>query len=468
MVHFNKALEIDKTLWKALQGRALCLTQQGNYDEAAQTIMQALQAVPGSMKNAKYALAALKNDQTKIILATKDYNAALRQAHEIYFSNPTDSEAIEMYIQALYALRDYEGIVKTVEELKEIEATSGKWLPRYFLDLRLVHFEIGCALRIKGKLDLVRSWVSDCSPLEDSLRAKFFQGAPWYTAHLAEFTNSFYNEPDMCMAICEHILSSSFKSALGPELAWAYAYPLGVALDLLPTIYFEKAVSTHKAGKNPEIWTTKLRDLATSNEGGSSNDAVYKLTHASLLLGKFLRLYGGADESIWKPCFRGWILQRIDMLSDDDIMNDKYAYSGLFHALMAAGNRKAALEARAVVCKPLEALSDPALLKSFEAAGFEAYSGRCDGPCNTRFRKYKDPPYRELYSCEDCVDTDFCEDCILIVKRGELPYRKCSPDHTFVQVFPIPEEVRDVAARWVDGKMEVQRDWLDALRKEWL
>jgi hypothetical protein len=45
----------------------------------------------------------------------------------------------------------------------------------------------------------------------------------------------------------------------------------------------------------------------------------------------------------------------------------------------------------------------------------------------------------------------------------------CSPNHKFVQVFPIPEETKDVAARFVEGKtMEVQKGWLEKLRKEWL
>ena len=37
-----------------------------------------------------------------------------------------------------------------------------------------------------------------------------------------------------------------------------------------------------------------------------------------------------------------------------------------------------------------------------------------------------------------------------------MPFRKCSRDHSFVQVYPIPEEAKDVAARFVDMKNMIE------------
>lgn len=208
--------------------------------------------------------------------------------------------------------------------------------------------------------------------------------------------------------MCEYILSAEFKSILGPELTWAYDYPSASASQILCNIYFAKAASAHKAAQDTERWIEKLRDLATSKEAGS-DDVVYKLNDASLLLGIFLRRYGGADESVWKACFRRQIHEGIDMLSDDDGMNDVYAYSLLSKVLMAAGDKKSAIEASAVVLNPVEAFSDPDLLKAFEAIGFEVDYIACDGPCNTQFYAYNDPPHKELYFCEDCINTTFLQ-----------------------------------------------------------
>jgi hypothetical protein len=69
---------------------------------------------------------------------------------------------------------------------------------------------------------------------------------------------------------------------------------------------------------------------------------------------------------------------------------------------MVAGNKTAALEALAVILKPLEVMPDPKLLKVLESIGFEACYYRCDGPCNTMFHSYREPSYKGLYFCRDC------------------------------------------------------------------
>lgn len=174
--------------------------------------------------------------------------------------------------------------------------------------------------------------------------------------------------------------------------------------------------------------------------------------------GMYLRRYGGTDESKWKACFRDSILQGIDMLGDEDPMNDQSAYASLTEALLAAGARSNA----AVVLMPYEASGDPVLSKALKAINFSTYWS-CDGLCDTQFHSYK-----ELYFCEECPDVCFCEDCFPILKKGQLPFRKCNPEHTFLQLLPVPTEAKDVAARFVDMKtMEVDKNWLDALRREW-
>jgi Flp pilus assembly protein TadD len=153
MAHLNQALEVDKTSWKALQGKSKCLAHRKEFDEASQALSEALRVVPDSMKHAVW---DLKNNLTNIVLNKRDFNAALHEARDMYFSNKTNCENIQIYVRALYALHDHDRIVEIVEDLREIEATSSEWKPGYFLGLRHVHHELGCSLRKRGKLDLVR------------------------------------------------------------------------------------------------------------------------------------------------------------------------------------------------------------------------------------------------------------------------------------------------------------------------
>jgi tetratricopeptide (TPR) repeat protein len=99
----------------------------------------------------------------------------------------------------------------------------------------------------------------------------------------------------------------------------------------------------------------------------------------------------------------------------------------------------------------------------------------CDGPCTTPHHTY-----RELHFCIICNDTCFCEKCILLVKGSRsssgddqsepkrLPYRKCSPDHTFVQAYPIRElGNKNLAATIRDGYVELNTEWLMSLKAQW-
>lgn len=98
----------------------------------------------------------------------------------------------------------------------------------------------------------------------------------------------------------------------------------------------------------------------------------------------------------------------------------------------------------------------------------------CDGPCDTLGNQY-----RELHFCTICPDTCFCEKCILRIKatgaRSDgaqsvkpLPYRRCDPNHTFVQAYPIPDLGGDALAATVnDGYVELCREWLRKVAERW-
>jgi hypothetical protein len=67
------------------------------------------------------------------------------------------------------------------------------------------------------------------------------------------------------------------------------------------------------------------------------------------------------------------------------------------------------------------------------------------------FHSYREPPYKELCFCGDSINTCFYEEFFPIAKKEELPYRGCSPQHKLVRVFPIPDDARDAAGRFVGG-----------------
>ena len=95
---------------------------------------------------------------------------------------------------------------------------------------------------------------------------------------------------------------------------------------------------------------------------------------------------------------------------------------------------------------------------------FTYFTWGCDGDCKRRVEDWQ-----ELHFCEICSEyTCFCDECIKLVKTGTLPFRKCDASHTFYQAYPLSQEMQDVATVMIEGKILPRKEWLEALRKEWV
>ncbi len=86
----------------------------------------------------------------------------------------------------------------------------------------------------------------------------------------------------------------------------------------------------------------------------------------------------------------------------------------------------------------------------------------CDGECKREFHDWT-----TIYFCEICLDTNFCEQCIDLLKTNRLPFRACSSDHTFFQGDPTADKLDDVTTVKVDGNYMPLTEWLDMLRTKW-
>lgn len=91
-----------------------------------------------------------------------------------------------------------------------------------------------------------------------------------------------------------------------------------------------------------------------------------------------------------------------------------------------------------------------------------AYWVDCDGPCGRDVTAYS-----ELWTCKTCIDVDFCDECIGVVRSNKLPVKLCSSTHEFVRYFPLTKEAKAIADPLVRGDYEPLQEWLDRVRKNW-
>ncbi|KAK7697658.1 hypothetical protein SLS64_013336 [Diaporthe eres] len=116
----------------------------------------------------------------------------------------------------------------------------------------------------------------------------------------------------------------------------------------------------------------------------------------------------------------------------------------------------------------LAALSVRVLLNSTVAAlqdvgeDISFFDFICDGPCADKNEPWR--AGRGLHRCQLCLDTDWCDGCMVRLGRGEIAYTLCSAAHPFLHIVPFKKPERGYVVR---GNCAVKiTDWIGELAEE--
>lgn len=480
--HFEEALKLEPRSWRLLQYKARSLIELKMFEEAEHTLQESIRNLPDSDEVLRE---ELENEFLSMLVAKKDYRAALEYGKVPYqkhdrrtYPGEADKVVISavrpidvIYIKALFGAQDYSGIVKVIEDFKK---SPDGLLPHdiTFL-LRDSGFELGCALRAQGALSLIENDVSNLAKLYLEGTAPLSMGfadEPWFMWDFTVYMYHFYDDLNSSMQLLELSFEPWFQDALVARENNGWRDELTeLGTLLLPCIYYQSCVAAFKDKDSPDPWLNQLRELGMTKTRDKQTKPVYKMNGFSQTLGVYLRRYGSVEDSTWKACFRDAILEGLDMLGDENPMNDITAYLNLFRYLLSAGDVKNAAAAAYAVLLNRSFSFDSQALNALGGYGFQKDLIFCDGIClNERnLRNVYKTEHKELHFCAECPRVSFCETCFLLLKNRTLPLRRCDPDHEFVQFFPVPEEAKGVAVKF-DGKtLEVQKEWVDSLRKQW-
>jgi hypothetical protein len=172
--------------------------------------------------------------------------------------------------------------------------------------------------------------------------------------------------------------------------------------------------------------------------GRKSEEWGHGATQAIMLtLGMLYRLSGRNREA--RDCFKPHIKLGIDLLSDDDPDNDWIAYSKMSKVFNHAGDER---NFRACVA------ANPKWVW-------------CDGACGLTAT-----PTYGFSACRYCVNIDFCENCLELLKRDELPAKRCSPRHSFIEYRTLDRAPRRGIVRVGDEEIPVG-EWLGRIKRAW-
>ena len=391
----------------------------------------------------------------RLLISASRYDEASDLALELLNMVPEDDDTVETVIKALSAKKSYQRMFNIVQDLHKEESIS-RDTTRFEQLLLFTVDGIGPMLKTNDAID----WFM---PIADKVIR-----LSWERQLYGSYTN-------IIMLKQKHFISSDdaeedWKQTLrasNEESDQSIRASIEDFASLqLSLIYLDKAISADTAGEDYSEWSEKLKLLALHEVRKFKGQQVYRATPSSVMYGHWLLKFEKADAVTWMECFRASVLTQLDMLDDDIPSNDQDAIARLGIILLLAGDIDNAAAALAVASRSLEIVAlEPS--RSFELNRMDNLKIKwtCDGECRTPKSQFK-----ELHFCEECYDTGFCENCIVLVKEGRLPFRRCSAAHSFVRMYPAPPEARDVAARFVGPEMrlEVQKDWLASMRRKWV
>ena len=481
---FLAAIELDPNSWRAMKGLAGCYMCKSMHGEAEAIIQRAMQCVPTDLPSASESLTA---QLMTIAISRRKPSEAIKYAGNAARDWPAGSPSFSgarHLIRALYMMGDYPAIRDLWGRVNLHFAATGRPEDKpinHFINLRGIHDELGRALYAQGALSLIRPSIDTF--IESPSFWPVMANQPWEPAYLGEFIYRYYNDVDPAIPLFERLLDPAYRNTALPEMEWAFRWPATMSLTYLACIYYQKAVARARAEYDAEEWLKKLSGLKSALEGLWPEQSTGFNETNMLRLGIFHRLYGNKrntlvekDDEIWRGFLRPTILQAVAKLEDNDSSDDCYAYSALTVYLLAAGDVANASAATAPLFLRLGFAKDASrddegakkAVEVLETLDFPERWWCCDG-CVTRFYDYSPPEnYEELYFCMECPNLCFCGKCFERLRRGELGFLHCDATaHQYTRLFPVPEEAKDVAARFDGAKVAAQENWLAAIRDEW-
>ncbi|KAL4940945.1 hypothetical protein BDV06DRAFT_12388 [Aspergillus oleicola] len=188
-------------------------------------------------------------------------------------------------------------------------------------------------------------------------------------------------------------------------------------------------------------------------------------SHPSRLLARYHALQGNHEKA--KSILRPYVKASFDLLSDDDPLNDWWAYNDLAVLFIFADKDADALAAWSLIPpnNDIGAIDNSANLENDDHKLEGSMYNICDGDCGTKWT-YAD----NFYFCKLCDYIQFDKQCLDKIRDGTLKLGFCNPEHEMLHVPAYdPAERRRVGEGNVKVGEEIisVEEWLQRVRTDW-
>jgi tetratricopeptide (TPR) repeat protein/GTPase SAR1 family protein len=473
VLHYKIAIGLYPRAWVALEGLARCAGEQGQHAEAIAWQEQAIEVLPDKLH---WIMGYLCPRITDWATQIGDTDKAYHHAREGFRADPTCTLAATTL---LHELRKHENAAELMDVLKVLASTETRGLTynalvRLFVRGEDVLWPIGWACAKMGRPAFVLHALDEAMTIVDSGDREWIK--VWLPYTSAKFKCVFYGMEEQAVTLLETFLKRLAQKNEG--LRRKYAVERMEARNMLARFYFDAAVEAWE--KDPTTRPTSadnLKQLAVPVSTGFGDDYegfdVFRADYPAMLWGRWLRDHRGADETVWRKCFRARLLEEMNTVDDDDPTNDTAGISSLAVSLFHAGDRRNAAAIMAILFRSLE----PSKGGSEGSKDEEGDALKLNIEIATTFycccncKKGIDRA-AEMFICEICPNgIHWCGDCLMLLRdfqsQEKLTHRLCHPRHDVYQAWPIPEDAMHVAAGSFENGVTVRKEWLEKLRRDW-
>jgi tetratricopeptide (TPR) repeat protein len=495
ILHFQKALELDSSMWEARDGEAQCYIRRGTTQDYKTAVELDKMTVNELEKIRADATLTEIERQSSLHSCLERLGATLVELNEL-------DEALETYERAfsnsnrcnkcICALLDryqvakrHEDIMKLFRSLNSlIEGLNYTRMSESLLTEGNCRFNKGyfqvfaqAALttdELPFAFEMYRNAITAARRLHKPVQAAQLELC------LASLYDRYSHDSERAARMWEKVLET-YRSNIKAETQIAEAKR--AASICLARYCVKRSVEVGKDSSEAERCGAILQRLSKVRAGSQVTIAA---SESTTMLGAWYKLMGRDEEA--DACFRVQVKESIRMLSDDDPTNDKEAYRNLAMVLAAAGDDKTAI---GLVWEDYGFIKNNSseednsesndkvmgTQEQVEQAKIENYVGveakddtvdsiavddrlRLNAVCDGCFRKSSN----SFAKCRYCHVVDFCQDCFTLLKAGELKVNVCSPKHSWLIMESRSKKelkAKEPGSLWIDG----QNVTIDELKK---
>ncbi|KAH0543160.1 hypothetical protein FGG08_002505 [Glutinoglossum americanum] len=481
LIHFDKALQMDDTMWLARSGIAMLHMSKAEYEEAVrlhkvseETLQKMLVAEPQRSASIKSSLHSIQESVSECYYRLRDKETALEYRQKAFSNNNRCNDCINVCLNLLAEKERYQDIISMLKGMDD--EIPGQGYSRLTESFWKNQFELApftmAATRASQETNelpfLIDAYHAAIAAAKKELRM--------VTASLLELclAGVYYvhgEDQERAVRMWKKIRKTFAASKVEAEMIFVK----DEALTCLARHWFKMALGADKGSSLARRCVDKLERLAKFKVQTAGPPSTFISTNtSSIILGLWYRLNDQTEDA--RACFRAHVKEAIQILSDGDPGNDFDGYLKLGLVFIAAGDDKNAVamfqalggwdkiqpeqqEPNDTNKNKEEEASDPVDDDSNEG-DIRGHCG-CDGPCHRMF-----PNFHNMALCRYCYDVGFCEMCLKRLKEDDMPLKVCSPKHDWL-VIPPPEKEIEAGKLLVDGELVNFDNWKESLKQQW-